>query len=259
MSARTKPDRPLRVHFKAPAAARVKVAVVAGVALLMALSAPASAQADEAALRIRFDDGRLRIGGVLRFGGPLRQRLTPDIDAFTLSSHRVHVGTAVCLTWRTRNAAAVQIVGPARHWTVAADGSFQWTTRAPGVHRLRLSATNRFGAETRDIYLTVLPRPRIEPRIHAFAGSASQLLGPGYVTLRWHVTGARFVRIEGIDGLLPAVGQRTVYLHETRTFRLIAGDGGSQVSAATTVFVRPLRPQPQPLPRFRGPRRRWRR
>jgi len=144
---------------------------------------------------------------------------------FTATPDVVQKGQSVTLSWQVTNATEVSIEGIG---DVPVSGTKK--VRPTENTTFTLTATGEGGTKnsTVDVEIASGPVPTI-----MFTASPDVIQKGQPVTLKWQVTNATEVKIEGIEDVLPVNGSKKVKPNESMVFTLTAiGDGGTQTATA---------------------------
>jgi hypothetical protein len=162
------------------------------------------------------------------------QRAGPRIVSFEPSTYEVVRGEKVILAWHVEGASRVTLDGN----PVQPIGKKDWIARQPlGPHTFTLEAENRWGkAKPQFVGVQVVPRPI---KIIAFDALPRTPKPADEVTMSWEIsTNAERVYIEPMIGLVGRVGEQSVSVQKTTTFRITASARDVEpVSKEVTVEV----------------------
>ncbi len=172
----------------------------------------------------------------------------PQIEAFDVQPESLLIGESVEVVWKVRDAADIALrIGDENIPFDEPAGTHQQVMATPGEQMLVLVAANGEIEVTRTLYVTVA-----EPlAIRSFTAEPSQLLIglPQEVSLRWEVSGADMVRLEGAESLtgkphtnpLPPTGKLTLNGRPSpnaRVVLVIEGPDGEERRQAVDFDIR---------------------
>lgn len=173
--------------------------------------------------------GQVTCAAAITVGTP-----NPTCDLFTANPNVIMVGTSTVLTWQTTHATQVFInngVG-----AVNSDGSIRVSPLANITYRLTaVGAENK--TVTCDVPVTVSEDP--VPVCELFTATPTTLpVGGGNAVLNWKVKNATNVAIDPTVGAVSLVGNKTINVTQSTTYKLTAKDSnGDEVSCVAPVAV----------------------
>ncbi len=166
----------------------------------------------------------------------------PEIAAFTTSPASLSPGAAATLQWSVNNASPDDVVTILPGvGTVAASGSS--VVQPTSNVTYTLTVRTKDGKEVSKAVQVAVTAPA-GPEIVAFQADPASVAPGQPVTLRWKVSGAERVEIQGL-GEVPAEGDRTVTLQSSADVVLVATGSGRQATQTASITVSPGQQQPQ--------------